>query len=155
MAVAITAIVFSGILLGYVQSANEAEWTGYSAAASALAIQQLEQARTALYDPTQNANQIYGLTLLNVSSNNGVMTGYTWTNLDVPISGTNYTRATNYITIKPIYPPGTGSNITVMMVEVDTAWQIPVNHVMKLFTNTLVDYYGPDSTSLLLFNNNP
>lgn len=147
ISVAILTMVFSGILLGYVAASREAEWTGYSSAASALAIQQLEQARTAVYDPAQTPvlNQITNLALLGrvFTASNGVTRGYTWTNLDVPISGTNYTRATNFVTIKPIsYYAGT---ITMMMVQVDTVWPFPSGTTNRLFTNTMVNYYGPDN----------
>lgn len=158
VAVAICVMVFSGILLGYSVSSREAEWSGYSAAAMGLSIQQLEQARTAVYDPAQSpvVNQIYSIPLNGVSSNaaTGVVTGYTWTNLDVPISGTNYTRATNFVTIKPLYITAT-SNIMVMMVQVDTVWRTPIANSWKFFTNTVVDYFGPDNPAMLAENANP
>jgi Tfp pilus assembly protein PilV len=150
VSVAITVLAFSGILLGYIQSAQEAEWSGYSSAATALAIQQLEQARTAVFDPAQSpiVNQIFLLPLNARASNalTGVVTGYTWTNLDIPISGTNYTRATNFVTITPINPT---ANITVIMIQVDTVWRIPIGHRWRFFTNSLVDYYGPDNPAML------
>ena len=44
VAIAIMAFVFGGLISAYVQATRRAEWSGYSLAAQAMAIQQLEQA---------------------------------------------------------------------------------------------------------------
>jgi len=129
MAIAVMGLIFAGILTSYIQSARRAEWSGYSLAAQALALQQLEQARSAKWDilDTPAVNEIANLPSM------------TWTNLDLPVSGTNYTRATNYITVHTITissnPP-----VAVQMVKVDTVWPFRG----RLFTNTLANYYAPD-----------
>ena len=129
MAIAVTGLIFAGILTSYIQSARRAEWSGYSLAAHALAMQQLEQARSAKWD-------ILNTPVVNEITN---LPSMTWTNLDLPISGTNYTRATNFISVRTItistLPP-----VAVQMVKVDTVW--PFRD--RLFTNTVANYYAPD-----------
>lgn len=146
-AIAIMCLVFGGILTGYVQSAKRAEWSGLSLAAQAYGIQQLEQARAALWDvsSTPPVNE-----LTNISANNnfigwayasGRYEGYTWTNIDIPYSGTNYLRATNFVILTTNVPVYTsGGTVSVQSVQVNTVWR----HHGKNFTNSLVNYYAPD-----------
>jgi len=146
-ALAIVVIVFSGVIVAYTQASYRAQWTGYSLAAQALAVKQLEQARSATWDPA-NPNgpvvQIYSLLLQNSNLTSRVLTGYTWTNLDLPSAGnTASLRATNYVTVKPVVnnPSGNWSNI---MVRVDTVWQFTWKKT-KLYTNTVCTYLAPDN----------
>src|SRR5262249_6001478 len=44
---AIVALLFGGIITGYMQGAYRAEWAGYNLAAQSLAMQQIEQAKSA------------------------------------------------------------------------------------------------------------
>src|SRR4051812_14199141 len=76
---AIMGLVFAGILLGNTQSTNRAEWSGYSLAAQAQAVQRVELSRAASWD-TQALppiDQIPSIAGTNVAV------------LDIPISGTN------------------------------------------------------------------
>jgi type II secretory pathway pseudopilin PulG len=82
---AIVALLFGGIITGYMQGAYRAEWAGYNLAAQALAMQQLEQAKTAVWD--KDHNEFTNLVLK------------TWATMDLPISGTNRMYATNYVTV--------------------------------------------------------
>lgn len=139
----IAGLVFVGILMGYIRSGQRAEWTGLSLAAQAYGIQQLEQSRSAKWDVqlVPATNEIPALDLINRSYSGGLFTGYTWTNIDIPTSGTNFIRATNFVTINTnvqIVPALT--NICVTSVRVDTVWR----YKSKNFTNTLVNYYAPD-----------
>lgn len=133
LAIGIIALVFGGILAAHVLSARRAEWTGYSLAAQALAIQQLEQARSAKWDvlDTPVINEITNLPSL------------TWSTLDLPIAGTNEIRATNYITVSTVVissnPPA-----SVQMVQVSTVWPFTKGSKTKLFTNTVANYFAPD-----------
>jgi len=144
LAIAILAMVYSGIIVAYTQAAYRAQWTGYSLAAEALAMKQIEQARSARWDPA-NPNgaviEIYSLRLQNSNLTSRVLTGYTWTNLDLPTSGTNYLRATNYVTIKPVPSSSNGTNI---MVKVSTVWSFNWKKT-KLYTNTVCTYLAPDN----------
>jgi type II secretory pathway pseudopilin PulG len=138
ISIAVTGLVFTGILTGYVQSARRAEWSGYSLAAQALAIQQLEQGRSAVWDFSTG----------NTRNNSGTKTatGYSWGILDLPYSGTNVVRATNFVTVRMFYfnnvanPP-----VQLQMMQVDTVWPFTVGTVRKYFTNTVATYFAPDN----------
>lgn len=150
ISIAVTGLVFAGILSGYVQSARNAEWTGYSLAAQALAVQQIEQARSAVWDySTGNGrNELTNLNLLNPQYDSGTKTrrGYSWSTLDLPYSGTNVVRATNYVTVRMFYfnnnanPP-----VQLQMLQVDTVWPFTVGTAPKYFTNTVATYFAPDN----------
>jgi prepilin-type N-terminal cleavage/methylation domain-containing protein len=144
IAVAIIAMVFAGIIVAYTQACYRAEWTGYSLAAESLANKQIEQARSAEWDPapTPPINEIYALNLLSSNYSAGVLTGYSWTNLDLPTSGNNYPRATNYVTVKPVPSSSAASNI---MVRVDTVWSFRWRTRTRLYTNTVATYLAPDN----------
>src|SRR4051812_44365763 len=51
VAIAIIGLVFSSILTSYVAATDHSEWSGYSLAAQSLAVQGMEQARCAKWDP--------------------------------------------------------------------------------------------------------
>jgi prepilin-type N-terminal cleavage/methylation domain-containing protein len=141
MSLSITGLIFGGILLAYIQSAKRAEWSGMSLAAQAYGIQQLEEARAAVWDASAQVpyNQITNLLLLSPSYSPNSLRGYTWTNLDIPFSGTNFVRATNFVVVTNV-PISTNPPVSVTSVRVDTVWR----HQNKNFTNTLVNYYAPD-----------
>jgi prepilin-type N-terminal cleavage/methylation domain-containing protein len=159
IAIAIVTMIFAGIILAYTQATYRAEWTGYSLAAESLAVKQIEQARSARWDPAAVSatgvpmNQLYQLNLLGSNYNSGtrVYTGYTWTNLDLPSNGTNFMCATNFVTVKPVPGSTMGSNI---MVRVDTVWKFRWRSLTKLYTNTICTYLAPDNKdSTDLFGN--
>jgi len=138
ISLAIMGLVFGGILLAYVQSAKRAEWSGHDLAAQAFAIQQLEQARAAVWDTS--TNQITNLNIVNWTAANAYCWGgYTWDTLDVPYSGTNFVRATNYVML---------TNITVNASPLVTIWMIRVQTVWRqrgiLYTNTMANYFARD-----------
>ncbi len=133
VSVAISTLLFSGTILAYVQSAYRSEWTGYSLAAQALAIQQLEQARSAVWDPTQVPVKNEITNILTTSS----------AILDLPVSGSNYVWATNYATVQSI----TLSNAvgaSVYKVKVDTVWPFRWGSQTRYYTNTVADYFAPE-----------
>jgi type II secretory pathway pseudopilin PulG len=147
MSIVILAAVFATTIMAYTQVARRAEWTGYSLAAHALAIQQIEQARAASWDPSatsgDQANQITNLTLLNKSFTPGAnwrLTGYSWANLDLPTKGNNFVRATNFVTIQAISIVSTRVQVT--MVRVDSVWPFKGQ---ALYTNTIITYCAPDN----------
>ena len=133
IALAIAALVFAGIILAYVQSTRRAEWTGYSLAAQALAVQELEAARSAKWD-VQSVPPVDELTNL---------PSMTWSVLDLPISGNNVTYATNYISVKTISLSTTPPE-SVRMVKVDTVWPFAKGRATTYFTNTVANYFAPD-----------
>lgn len=141
MSIIIAGLVFGGILTGYIQSGRRAEWSGYSLAVQAYGIQQLEQARAAMWDISSEVyvNQITNLNLVGWTYTGGQWKGYSWTNIDIPYSGANFIRATNYVAVSNVtvsaLPP-----VSVYSVRVDTVWK----YRNKLQTNSMINYYAPD-----------
>jgi hypothetical protein len=131
----VAAVLFAGMLSCYIQGAYRAEWSGYSLAAQSLAIQQLEYAKSAVWDnqvsPVKNEIQ----SVLTVTTNI----------LDVPIASTNAIWATNYATITQISNLVSGSSASIYMVKVDTVWPFIWKGHLKYFTNSVADYYAPDT----------
>src|ERR1700744_1364741 len=86
ISVAIVAVVFGGIIASYIQSGLRLQWAGYSLAAQSLAIQSVEQAKSAVWDPAQTpqVNQLYQMNLLGIVSNSTSWSGYSTNILDVP-----------------------------------------------------------------------
>ncbi len=146
VSLAIVTLLFGGILSAYIQASRKAEWAGYSLAAQAIGIHQIEQARSAVWDYSINKNELTNLDLLSWHYNTGTKTGtgYTTSILDLPISGTNSVIATNYVTVKMLSLSGS-PNAQVQMVTVDTVWPFPTLHGNRLFTNRTASYFGPDN----------
>jgi prepilin-type N-terminal cleavage/methylation domain-containing protein len=145
-ALAIITVVFSGVIVAYTQASYRAEWTGYSLAAEALAIKQIEQARSARWDPANpdpaQQLQIYSLNLLHSNLTSRTLTGYTWTNLDLPSAGNlNSLRATNFITLRPVTNATAATNL---MLKVETVWSFTWKKT-RLYTNTVCTYLAPDN----------
>jgi prepilin-type N-terminal cleavage/methylation domain-containing protein len=148
ISIAIVASVFGGITLAYIQAARRAEWSGYSLAAQALANQQIEQIRAARWELGLFGNpyidETEQLNLIAASKSGATLRGYTWANLDIPYSGTNFVRATNFVTI-------TSNNlslnpvVSVRFVRVDTVWPFRWKSTTRLHTNTLCTYCAPDN----------
>jgi type II secretory pathway pseudopilin PulG len=134
VALAIAVMLVASISLGFVQSAQQAEWSAYNMAAQSLALQGIEQARSAKWDP-QAIVPIDNCTATNFPT--------TTTNLlDVPISGsTGQTYATNTWTITMVatnpYP--------LKMIRVDTTWMfVRSSGHNRVFTNTVATLRAPD-----------
>ena len=147
MSVGIIAVVFGTILSAYIQSSRQAEWSGYSLAAQSFGIEQIEQARSGVWDMSIAKNELTNLNLRGWSYNagTGVGTGYTTNILDLPISGTNVTPVTNFVTVKMLSLSGM-TNVQVMMVLVNTVWPYRTYRgKTRLFTNTTASYFGPDN----------
>jgi hypothetical protein len=125
-------LLFAGILTAYIQTSYRAEWSGYSLAAQALAIQQLEQAKAAVWDIQQTPVQ-------NEFTN---MPTVTYATLDLPVTGTNYVYATNFATVRLV--PTSIAGVSNYMVKVDTVWPFRWKNKVILFTNTIADYYAPE-----------
>lgn len=129
IASAVAAMIFGGIVYGYIQAGRNAEWSAYSFAAQAMALQRLEQTRACRWDPeaTPVVDEL-------VSANFPTLVSI----LDVPMNGTNVMYATNYTTISTIstVPP-------VRMIRVDTAWRFLING--RVYTNTIATCRASDS----------
>ncbi|MGH7970794.1 MAG: type II secretion system protein [Limisphaerales bacterium] len=133
MSLAISLLAFSGVICAYIQCSYRAEWSGYSLAAQALAVQQIEQARCADWDIRRYP--VY-CEITNVPTVTAAV-------LDLPVSGTNVIWATNYTTITSV-PITNTFGASVYMVRVDTVWPFRWRTQSSYFTNTVVDYFAPD-----------
>jgi type II secretory pathway pseudopilin PulG len=127
---AIVALLFGGIITGYMQGAYRAEWAGYNLAAQALAMQQIEQAKTAVWD--KDRNEFTNLVTMS------------WATLDLPTNGTNKIYATNYVTVWTNVSVSISPDVIVQMVKVDTVWPYIRNGQVLYYTNTVADYFAPD-----------
>ncbi len=147
IAIAIAGVVFAGILSSSVQMTKRAEWSGQSLAAQALAIQQLEQARSAVWDNTIAKNEMTNLNLIGWSynTNTGIGRGYSAAVLDLPIAGTNSIMATNFVTITQLNNITGSPGVRLQMVQVDTVWIFRAYGGVRLQTNTVVTYFAPDN----------
>ena len=83
IATAIVALIFGGIINCYIQSGVRVEWSGYSLAAQSMAMQVIEQAKSATWNPAATPplpNQVMQLNLMNTNttttSSNMTFTGY-------------------------------------------------------------------------------
>jgi|ERR1035437_2225178 hypothetical protein len=123
-------LVFGAIISSYIQTAYRAEWTGFSLAAQAAGVQQLESAKCAVWDPRQMPvqDEIKKLPLV------------TSTLLDLPVSGTNMVYATNYTTVT-LMQNGVYSNYFIL---VNTVWPFCSKGKTTYYTNTVADYFAPD-----------
>lgn len=151
-AICIMALVFGGIIKAYIQTTRRAEWSGYSLAAQALAGQQLEVARSGVWDPSVGKNEITNMPMVSWnwyytnSTKTGIGYGYTTNVLDLPVSGTNYILATNYITVRIFYMNGlTNPPVQLQMVRVDTVWPFGKGKATRYFTNSVASYYAQDN----------
>ncbi|HWW02086.1 MAG TPA: prepilin-type N-terminal cleavage/methylation domain-containing protein [Candidatus Acidoferrum sp.] len=131
ISLAIAGLVFSGVMYGYVLTTDQAEWSCYSLAAHSLAMQGVEQARAAKWDPQAWP----GIDDLGVTNFAQVST------LDVPVIAGNPTLATNYISISTvsIYPP-------LRELRSDCVWSLPYRkaRLRGPFTNTVVTQRAAD-----------
>ena len=127
LSIAIIGIVMSGVIAGFIQSSRTAEWSAYSLAAQSLAIQRLEQARAAKWDPMGAPS----VDLL-VQSNFPTLTEI----LDIPVSGTNVTYATTTTTITNI-----STDPPLKLISVECVWKFQNR---GLFTNSIATYRAPD-----------
>jgi type II secretory pathway pseudopilin PulG len=142
-AMVISVLVFSTILLAYVQAARFAEWSGYSLAAQALSIQQLEQARSAVWD-TQRTPPLDEVTNLNLtawqySSDTRTWSGYTNAVLDIPAAQNKEVLATNFISVQTVSLPS-NPQAAVRFIKVSTVWSFQG----KTYTNSIATYFAPD-----------
>ena len=146
----IVAMVFGGIIMAYEQSGQRVEWTGYSLAAQALAMQTIEQARATVWDPAQTppVNELTNLNLMGATFVSGppnyILTGFTTNILDVPYQSTNYVMATNYVTISIVNLNG-NSNDQEQVVQVQTVWPFWIRASNLYFTNTVTTIISPDN----------
>ncbi len=135
MSMGVLALVMGSVILCYIQTCERAQWTGYALAAQGLAIQQLEQARAAAMDPNGSVCE-----LTNIAPSGSITTA---ARLDLPVPGTNYVWATNYVGIT-LVTNSVNPVVTVYMVRVDTVWPLNRSGTVQYFSNTAACYYAED-----------
>jgi type II secretory pathway pseudopilin PulG len=127
IALAITGMMVSGIVSGFLQSARQAEWSSYSYAAQSQALRGLEQVRAAKWDPQAfpPVDQVQ-------TTNFPVVVDI----LDIPSASSNITYCTNRTTIRVLstVPP-------LKAITVETTWKFPNRGV---FTNVVRTYRTAD-----------
>ena len=123
VAIAIATLSFGGVIYGYVLTADRAQWSACSLAAQSLAMQGVEQARAAKWDPKAWP----AVDELGVTNYAEVDT------LDVPVSG-QPVLATNYIGISTVSqdPP-------LRQLRADCVWRLVNGRRSRgPFTNTVI-----------------
>jgi Tfp pilus assembly protein PilV len=118
-------IMITGVVNGFIQSHHTAEWSAYSLAAQSLAMQPIEQARAAKWDP-------YASVPINELTN---LPARTTNILDIPASGTNLVWATNRITVRTV-----SVNPPLQEIYVECTWRF-LNR--RVFTNSVITYRAP------------
>lgn len=130
IAVFISTLVFATVVYAYIGANDRAEWSAYSLAAQSLAMQSVEQARTAQWVPeTWPALDDLGVT------------NYTQTNiLDVPLSG-RPVFATNYVSITTVT-----NSPDIRQLRADCVWKLVTRYhgAAGPFTNTAVTFRAAD-----------
>lgn len=124
ISLALGCLVFSGILVGYVQTSDRAEWSSYSLAAQSLAMQAVEQARGGKWDPKAwpPLDQMPPTNFVTIEI------------LDVPVAG-EPVHATNYVRVTDV-----SLNPPVRQIRADCVWGLRFRRtgVQGPFTNTAV-----------------
>jgi prepilin-type N-terminal cleavage/methylation domain-containing protein len=123
VAIAIATLSFGGVICGYVLTADRAQWGAYSLAAQSLAMQGVEQARAAKWDP-KAWPAVDELGLTNYAEVD---------TLDVPVSG-QPVQATNYISVSLVSqsPP-------LRQLRADCVWGLANGRRSRgPFTNTVI-----------------
>jgi len=126
VSIALTGMMVSGIVSGFLQSAKQAEWSSYSYAAQSQALRCLEEVRAAKWDPQAfpPVDQLTNVAPLSVDI------------LDIPTAGTNVVFCTNRTAIRniSITPP-------LREITVQTTWRFLNRGV---FTNVVRTYRTAD-----------
>ena len=127
MALVILGIMVTGIVSGFIQTHRTAEWSANSLAAQSLAMQPIEQARAAKWDPYRS-KPVDQLVALNFPNTTNV--------LDIPIAGTNILYATNRVEIFQV-----SNDPPLRRIYVECTWTF-MNRAV--FTNVVLTFRSPD-----------
>jgi prepilin-type N-terminal cleavage/methylation domain-containing protein len=136
MSIAILALVMGGMLCGYIQTNQWAEWSSLSLAAQSFASQWAEQTQAEKWDThTDLTGTGYG------TSNELLTTNYTRTN-SMLIPGTGQSViVTNYVSITSVC-----ASPQVRQIRVDCVWQFPLTAIWTnhpaIFSNTVITWRG-------------
>jgi prepilin-type N-terminal cleavage/methylation domain-containing protein len=133
IALALFAMVISGLIYGYVQANRTATWSSWSLAAQSIASQGAERARAAQWNELGNGDDWPPVTN---SSGTVLPTLDTNCTLDVPSNG-QLIYVTNFIYVSTVSvaPP-------LRQIRSDCVWNFPLTS--QLCTNTVVTLRAPD-----------
>jgi type II secretory pathway pseudopilin PulG len=150
MSILILALVLAGVCYGYTQANRIAIWCSMSQAAQSFAMQGMEQARAALWNPWDNyTNTGYGTEDELPPSASAVFTQQDF--MDIPMKGTPYTSTatnytyfqTNYVYITKITNSNAGTfNSPLRQITSTVVWTFPFTH--QSWTNTIVTLRASD-----------
>jgi prepilin-type N-terminal cleavage/methylation domain-containing protein len=121
----IVALVMGGVLYGYMMTAQRAEWSAYSQAAHSVAMQGIEQARAAKWDP-QAWPKVDELGITNYTQ---------FETLDVPVAGSPI-FATNFVQVTQV-----STDPPLRQIRADCVWPF---YKRGPFTNTVITLRAPD-----------
>jgi type II secretory pathway pseudopilin PulG len=127
VAMAIAVLVMAGMFEGYNIAGRQAQFSSFSLAANAMAMQQMESIVAATW-------VVSGTSVTNILS--PVLTATQVNALCVPSTGTNLVYGTNYATVTQV-----STNPPYLMVTVSCVWNFMG---MGNFTNTVAVLRGPD-----------
>jgi prepilin-type N-terminal cleavage/methylation domain-containing protein len=125
IAIAVLAIIIQGVIYGYIDSSRRAEWNGRSLAAQSLALQGVEQARAAKWDPQAwpIVDELPPTNYVEIDT------------LDIPLAG-QAIYGTNYISITTV-----SLNPLLRQIRADCVWNFLGG---RCFTNTVITFRAPD-----------
>jgi type II secretory pathway pseudopilin PulG len=130
ISMSLVGLIFGGVIFGYIALTDRAEWSAYSLAAQSLALQGLEQARAAKWDPLAYppVDELGTTTLVQTLE------------MDLPVAGAPI-LATNIveITVSATAPP-------LRQIRSCCLWQLPSRgaRIGGPFTNTVFTLRAPD-----------
>ena len=129
ISVAVMTLGFSGVIYGYVLTTDRAEWSAYSLAAQSLAMQGVEQARSAKWDPKAWP----AVDELGITNYTEIET------LDIPVSG-RPVWATNYVSISLV-----SSDPPLRQLKTECVWKFTNGRRTRgPFTNRVVTLRSAD-----------
>jgi type II secretory pathway pseudopilin PulG len=123
MAIVVATLSFGAVIYGYVLTADRAQWSAYSLAAQSLAMQGVEQARAAKWDPKAwpPVDELGLTNYVEVDT------------LDVPVSG-RPVPVTNYISVSLV-----SQNPPLRQLRADCVWSLTSGSRSRgPFTNTVI-----------------
>jgi prepilin-type N-terminal cleavage/methylation domain-containing protein len=148
MALAIFGMIISGLIFGYVQANRMAEWSSMSLAAQSFALQGVEQARSAKWEPYAMKPTSGPVTGLGTSdewpATNSPSLPYVSSPeiMDIPAAGgPNVTNSSFWVT-NYIYVTTNSINPPLRQIQCDCHWTFPLTKTG--YTNTVITLRSPN-----------